>query len=168
MTAAVKIHEMSATQSGSDKTSGTVRFQMADDATVDNDNPITIPQSGDYTRSMSKQFRMYCATAPSVRLDNLRMYTDGSNGLGTGVDVFASNCLAQGGTFSANASADIGGADLFGFDSGTPFDMDAQFTASVHGTGYFGDMLKLQMRVASTASPGATNSETITFAYDEI
>ena len=60
MTAAVKIYEMTATMAGTDKTSGTVRFKLADDQTVDSNNPITIPSGGDdYNWSYHKQLRMY-------------------------------------------------------------------------------------------------------------
>ena len=43
MVAAMKIYEMSATMTGTDKTASTVRFKLADNATIDSNNPITIP-----------------------------------------------------------------------------------------------------------------------------
>lgn len=167
MVAAMKIHEMSATMTGTDKTASTVRFKLADDATIDSNNPITIPSSGEnYRRSMHKKLRMFCATAPGTQVDNLQMYSDGANGFGTGVAVNASNV---GVTWAANAtSALTDGADLFGFTSVAPMNIDAVDTAAVVATGYGGDIVALQMVVASTASPGALTDETITFSYDEI
>ena len=46
MPATIQIHEMSALDSGTDKTSGTVRFKDADNATVDANNPLVIPDAG--------------------------------------------------------------------------------------------------------------------------
>ena len=165
MAATVKIYELTATTAGTDKTSGTVRFKLADDQTVDQNDPITIPSTG-VTRSYHKQLRMYCATAPDTYLDNFKAYSDGSNGYGTGITVNASNV---GVTWVANATTAISnGTDLFLHTSGAPFDMDAVTAASQTTTGYFGDILKLQMEVASTASPGTKSAETLTFSYDEI
>lgn len=167
MVAAMKIYEMSATMTGTDKTASTVRFKLADNATIDSNNPITIPSSGEnYRRSMHKKLRMYCATAPSTQVDNLQMYSDGSNTFGTGISVNASN---RGVTWAANATVTLtGGKDLFGFTSGAPMNIDAVDTAAIVTTGYGGDIVALQMVVASTAAPGALTDETITFSYDEI
>ena len=165
MAATMKIYELSASMAGTDKTSSTVRFKLADNTTVDSNNPITIPASG-YTRSFSKQLRLYCATAPDTQIDNLRAYSDGTSGFGTGITTNGSNV---GGTFSANASSAItNGTDLFEHTSGAPFNLDAVHTGAVTATGFCGDILKLQMVVASTASSGTKSAETLTFAYDEI
>ena len=45
--------------------------------------------------------------------------------------------------------------------------MDAVNTGPHTGTGYKGDFIRMQMTVASTASPGTLAGETLTFAYDE-
>jgi len=86
LAAVVKIYELTAQNSGVDKTNATVRFKLADDTTVDNSNPITIPSSG-YTRSFTKQLRLYVASAPSSYINNFKVYSEGSNDLGTGVNV---------------------------------------------------------------------------------
>lgn len=163
----MKIYEMSAAGVGTDKTSGTVRFKLADNATVDSNNPLTIPSSPTDTRSYTKRLQMYCATAPDTQIDNLQMYSDGSNGFGTGVSVDASNA---GTTFSSNATAEMAVAtDLFNYTSGSTFDMDSVAgDGTVTATGFCGDILGLQMVVASSASPGTLTAETITFSYDEI
>jgi len=167
MTSTVEIYELTASMAGTDKTSGAVRFKLADDQTVDSNNPMTIPKNGvDYRRSFTKQLRMYCATAPSAYLENLRMYTDGANGFGTGIAVNASNV---GAVFSANATpAMSGGSDLFTYTSAAPLNLDTSHTASVVATGFFGDLVKLQMVVASTASSGRLTAETVTFSFDEV
>ena len=163
MAATVKIYECSASQNGTDKTSGVVRFKLADNANVDTNDPITIPSTGT-TKSYTKQLRLYCATAPDTQIDNIRAYSDGSNDFGTGISVNASVVS----DFSANTMEWSGGSDIFGFTSAAPLDMDQFHTSVVTATGFFGDLLKLQMQVASTANSGALSAETLTFSWDEI
>lgn len=165
MAATMNIYEMSAAGAGTDKTTSTVRFKLADNATIDANNPITIPSSTTPTRSYSKRLQLYCATAPDTQIDNLQMYTDGSSSW-TGVAVEASN---TGTTFASNATSALAGvASLFDYTSGSAFDMDAQVGGMVTATGFCGDILGLQMAVASDASSGTLSAETITFSYDEI
>ena len=165
MAGAIKIYEMSATLAGTDKTSSTVRFKLADNATVDSNNPITIPTDNYIRGSYHKQLRLYCATAPDTQIDNLRAYTDGANGFGTGILVNASNV---GVTWSSNATSILATNDFFAYTSGAPMDMDNTDSAALTATGFGGDVIKLQMTVASTASSGTLSAETVTFAYDEI
>jgi len=165
MAATIKIYECSSSVAGTDKTSSTVRFKLADDVTIDTNDPITIPSTG-YKRSYSKQLRLYCDTAPDTQIDNLKAYSDGTSGFGTGIVTNGSNV---GGTFSANATSAIAdGTDLFAKTSVDPFDIDAVHTAAVTTTGFFGDILKLQCVVASSATSGTKVAETLTYAYDEI
>lgn len=162
MAATVQIHEMSALSTGVDKTSSTVRFKSADENTVDTTNRLQIPAAAtDY--SYTKQLRFYFSVGPSVDITNLRAYTDGANGFGTGVTVE----YDLSGTWSANVDTDITGTDLFTATSGSPADLDAINTGPHTSTGYKGDLLRMQMHVASTASPGTLTAETLTFAYDE-
>ena len=171
MAAVVDIYEMSASMSGTDKTSGTVRFKLADNVTVDSANPITIPSSG-VRGSYRKRIRMYCATAPSTYIDNFKAYMDGANNMGTGITVNASNysaSLGLGGTFPTNATLAItGSVDLYSYTSGSPADLDAIHTASVTASGFFGDVLVMQMVIDTTATSGQKSTETLTMSYDEI
>ena len=168
MAATIQIHEMSALDSGVDKTSGTVRFKDADNATVDANDPLVIPESGSIY-SYTKKLRAYMEAPPDTQVDNLRWYTDGENGFGTGISVTAKNI---GTTWGANYKTQMsGGADLFGYTSGSPLDGDATdagpFTPSDDDS-YIGDLIELQMAVASTANHGTLAPETLTLAYDEI
>jgi len=168
MAATIQIHELTATMAGTDKTSGTVRFKLANDQTVDANNPITIPSTGGILkRSYTKQIRLYCSAAPDTQVDNLRAYADGSNTFGASIDVYASPINPQT-AFTANATTWTESTDLFSYTSVAPCDMDAYDTAAITDTGYGGDILKLQMRVGATASSGTLSAETLTFAYDEI
>jgi hypothetical protein len=145
-----------------DKTSGTVRFKNADNATVDNNNPMVIPGSGtDY--SFEKWLRLNVTVAPSTQLSNFKFYMDGSSGFGTGVGLWAKAVTSY--TTPAEATSTSGYADAFSYTSGSPLSLGAgPFT----GTGEKGDHAVLMLAVASTATQGALSAETATFSYDEI
>jgi hypothetical protein len=167
MAATIQIHEMSGATAGVDKTSGTVRFKSADENTVDVNNPITIPGAGS-NYSYTKTLRPYMAVPPDTQISNLRWYTGGT-GFGTGITVNAKNL---GITWASNVNTQMtGGSDLFGYTSGSPLDGDGTdagpFEPADDDT-YIGDLIRLQMVVADTASPGTLAAKTLTLAYDEI
>lgn len=158
MAATVQIHEMTSASTGVDKTNGTVRFKSADETTVDTNNRLQIPGSGN-TYSYTKQLQFYFATAPSVDIQNLKAYSSGTNPW-TGVTV---QYDVQTG-FSTNVNTDIAGTDLFTATSAAPIDLGV---GPHTGTGYKGNILRLQMVVSSTASSGTLTAETLTLSYDE-
>jgi len=162
MAATVQIHEMTASDTGTDKTDGTIRFKSADETSVDTNNRLTIPTSGT-NYSYTKQLQLNVTVAPDTDLQDLEAYTDGNNGFGTGVGVQYDTA----GSFSANINTDISGTDLFTADSGSPIDMDSTNTGPHTGTGYQGDLLRMQMTVADTATQGTLTAETLTFSYTE-
>jgi len=165
MTAAIKIYELTASKAGTDKTSGTVRFKMADDQTANTSNRMEVPSSGT-NYSFTKQLRMYVATAPSVDLQTLAAYTDGANGFGTGVTCEYDTLLGT--SFAANATTDIAGTDIFTRGAATVIDMDTGLASTEFlGTGFKGLILRSQLLVADTAGAGTLDSETITFSYSE-
>ena len=168
MAATIQIHEMSALTTGADKTSGTVRFKDADNATVDANNPLQVP-AADSIYSYSKKLRAYMEAPPTTSVSNLRWYTDGNNGFGTGISVNVKNL---GNTWGDNyKTAMSGGANLFSSTSASPLDGDATntgpFDADDDNT-YIGDLIELQMAVASTAANGTLTAETLTLAFDEV
>jgi hypothetical protein len=162
MAATIQIHEMTGGSAGTDKTSSTVRFKSADETTVDTTNRLQIPVSST-NYSYTKQLRFYFATGPSVDIQNLRCYSDGTNTFGTGIGVQYTIHAS----FQTQINTDISGTDLFTATSGSPIDLDANNTGPHTGTGYKGDFLRMQMSVASTASPGQLSAETLVCAYDE-
>lgn len=165
MAAAVKIHEMTASTTGVDKTDGTVRFKSANSTLVDTSNKISIPASGT-NYSFTKQLRFYVATPPPVDLQSLAAYSDYSNDLGTGVGVQYDYSATT--HYTTPASLDISGTDLFTSGPSTPIDMDAACASSEWlGTGYKGGCLKLQMSIASLAAAGSLSAETFTMSYSE-
>ena len=168
MAAELQIHEMSGLTTGTDKTSGTVRFKSADNSTVDTSNPLVVPAAGtEY--SYTKQLRVYMEVAPSSSVSNLKWYSDGSNSFGTGIGVVAAN---KGVTWIANVETEATEtADLFSYASGTPLDGDGTdagpFIPSDDDS-YIGDLILLQMSIASSATNGIKSAETLTFSFDEV
>lgn len=172
MAATIQIHEMTTdANTGVNKTSGTVRFKnvaSTTSTTADTSDPIPIP-AADSNYSYVKKLRAYMEAPPDTNISNLRWYTDGNNGFGTGITVNAKNIGTTFGTHYQTAMS--GGSNLFGYTSGSPLNGDGTDTGPfvpADDNTYVGDIVELQMAVASTASSGAKSAETLTFAYDEI
>jgi hypothetical protein len=164
MVATVLIREKNgAGETATDKTSGTVRFKNADNATVDSNNPIVIPTSS-YDYSYEKWMRTNFSVAPGTQIDNMKVYSDGASGFGTGVETYIKNAST---TYStpAEASSISGYTDFFSYTSGSAL---AVSSGTLTSTGDKGDYWVMIMRVASTATQGALSAETLTLSYDEI
>ena len=145
-----------------DKTSGTVRFKNADDATVDLVNPMVVPPSGtDY--SFEKWLRFNVSGGTYTQITNVKAYSDGSNGMGTGVGLYAKAVSSF--ATPAEATSTAGYTDFFTYNSGSALTLGAGPYTS---TGEKADHLVMMCTVASTASGGVTSSETLTMAWDEI
>jgi len=163
MAATVQIIEKNgAGGTATDKTGGTIRFKNADNSTVDLVNPMVKPTSGsDF--SFEKWLRMNVTGGTYTQITNVKAYTDGSSGLGTGVNLWAKAVASY--ATPAEATATTGYANLFTYTSGSPLSLGAgPFT----GTGEKGDHLVAMCEVTSAASGGLTPSETLTLAWDEI
>ena len=182
MAATVQIHEWTSFGVTTNKTSGTVRFKNANDATVDLVNPLVIPPSGQ-EYSFEKWLRLQITDAGGfTQVDNLQVYTDAANNFGTGVLAW----YAITGTFEPPVVPDEGDdppqspaagspkenmADLFGLTSGARGDLDAINTGPFTDGSpaeHIGDFIVMVMEVNSTASQGVTPSEVLTFSFDEI
>lgn len=168
MAAAIQIHEMSDATTGVNKSSGTIRFKDADNSTVDANNPLVIP-AADSIYSYTKKLRAYMEAPPNTQIDNLRWYTDGNNGFGTGITVTVVNLGVTSRAAYKTLQADS--TNLFTYTSASPLNgdgTDAGPFVPADDNSYIGDLIELQMAVASTASPGTLTAETLTLAYDEI
>jgi hypothetical protein len=163
MAATVQILEKNgAGGTGTDKTSGNIRFKNADNATVDLANPMVVPGAGtDF--SFEKWLRFNVSAGTYTQISNIRAYSDGGNGLGTGVGLYAKAVTSY--ATPAEATATTGYADFFTYTSGSPLVLGASTYTS---TGEKGDHLVMMCTVASTATGGLTSSETLTMAWDEI
>lgn len=174
----------------SDITSGTLRFKFSDDNTADSNNPLAIPGSGtDYSFWKHTYFRMSVRPGSEV-VNNLKFFSDGANGFGTGVGLVVSDQLpahtaaadteyevdnhTQGTTGdnmddgTNNHSICTTTSDVFGKTSGSPLtvtigEASSQMDAVAEVSAY----VLLQMTVASTASAGTLTAETLTYRYDE-
>lgn len=165
MAATVDIVECNVTISGTtSKGSGTVRMKNADDSTVDSNDPLVIPAAGsDF--SYTKWLRLRIGdTGASDKINNIKFYTDGASGFGTGVGLWAKSAAA----FSAPSepATSSGYSDAFGYTSGGALALSG---ADFSGTNtQIGSFLVLLMEVSATATAGALSGETGTFSYDEI
>jgi len=172
MAATIQIRELTTdADTGVNKTSGTVRFKAVastTSTTADTSDPLVIPGAGsDY--SFVKKLRPYMEAPPNTNISNIRWYTDGANGFGTGVTVTAKNLGVTFGTHYDTVMS--GGSDLFGYTSAAPLNGDGTDTGPfvpADDNTYIGDIIELQMAVASTATNGALSAETLTLAYDEV
>lgn len=163
MAATVQILEKNgAGGTGTDKTSGNIRFKNADNATVDTSNPMVKPGAGvDY--SFEKWLRFNVSGGTYTEITNIKAYMDGGNGLGTGVTLYAKAVTAY--ATPAEATSVSGYTDAFTYTSGSPLTLGAgPFTS----TGEKADHLVMMLTVGTTASGGITPSETLTVGWDEI
>lgn len=158
----IEINGPTATPTTTQKDGQTVRPKNADNATVDNNNPMVIPTAGtDY--SYAKQLRLNVTVAPSVNISNLGFYTDGSNTLGTGVLLYAKTGASYAAPYEPTGVA--GFTDAFTYTSGSKLSLGA---GPYTGTGQKGNLANLLLTVGTTATQGQTPNETLTFSYDEI
>lgn len=160
-------------------TGGNTRASSSDNPyTNETSNPVPIPGSGtNYSFWVNTQLE--CTVAPNTAVNNLKWFTDGSSGLGTGITLVVATAQTYGqatgtpGTTGDELTVanygdgidDLNGApsDAFGYDSDTPLSV----TGSISGTGEFGHFAVYQFAVADTAGAGTVPAETITWQYDE-
>jgi len=177
MAATVLIREKNGSgETATDKTSGTVRFKNADNATVDANDPLVIPSSGQ-EYSFEKWLQMQIGgTGPDTNITNLEFYMDGSNDYGTGVELWCRAVAAFETPGIPSESNDPPEVPV----NGTPAAATDAFTYNLSGAlslgaGPYsgtntdiGDYLILVMEVETSASQGSLSAETATFRYDEI
>jgi len=163
MPATVQIIEKNgAGGTATDKTGGTVRLKKADNSTVDLVAPLVRPAAGS-DWSFEKWLRLNVTGGTYTQITNVRAYTDGTSGLGTGVNLWA-RAVASYAT-PAQGTTSTGYANAFTYTTGAPLSLGAgPFT----GTGERGDHLVLLAEVQSSAAGGLTPAETINFGWDEI
>lgn len=163
MVATVQIHELNGTgTTATDKTSGTVRFKSADNATADTSDPISIPDSG-FQYSYEKELRLDITAAPDTQITNPVLYSDGGGFSGTSVWLGVQGVTTY--KVPAAGTNTTGYSDLFGYVSTASLVLG---TLTATATGYIGNFVRMLMRVHSSATQGALTAETLTVAYDEI
>jgi hypothetical protein len=148
---------------GTDKTSGNIRFKNADNATVDLNNPLVVPSSPGFDYSFEKWLRLNVTGGSYSQITNVRAYSDGANGMGTGVEVYARAVGSY--ATPAEATATTGYTNFFTYTSGSALSLGAgPFTS----TGEKGDHLVMMARCSEAAAGGLTPSETLTVSWDEV
>jgi hypothetical protein len=183
MAATVKIFRITGSLSGvaTDITGLNTRANAVDShSTGDTSSPIQIPSAGSNNYSYWVSTRLAITAAPAGTINNLRWYTDGGNGFGTGVTCWGAKASTGSGAGYRQASGLTGtGAQLtqtnhtgldeapvnvFTYTSGSPKSLNGSMTAA---TGSIGDHFVYQIWVSGNASPGATPSEQFSWRYDE-
>jgi hypothetical protein len=145
-----------------DKTSGTIRFKNADNATVDLVNPMVKGTAADF--SFEKYTRFFVSAAPTSQITNGKWYTDGTNGW-TGVNLWVKT-----GTYPVTGPVEgtgtAGYVNAFNYTSGgSQIDLAL---GTVTGTGMAGTYVIMQMEVGTGASGGVLAGEQATISWDEI
>lgn len=153
-----------ATQAAIDGTS--IRYKQADNDTVDANNPIPIPGSGT-AYSYIKHFKFNVTATPANTINNLKVYSDGANGLGTGMDLLIGTNASYVSPLTQLATqyTSVTLNSVFGYTSGSALAVTGSL--SNPSTGFVGDYIVSQFTVASTATQGNSGSEVITFSFDE-
>jgi hypothetical protein len=134
-------------------------------STADTTYPIRKPSEGtNYSYKVSTRLSVD-ANAEGATINNIKWYTDGANGLGTGrgVNVKTEESYTQAtGTEGTTGAEMTGGADAFEKTSAEPLAV----TGSTTSTGDLGHFVSYQVTVGTTASSGAGSTETFTWSYD--
>jgi len=177
MAATVNVREKNGVgETATNKDGSTVRFKNADNATVDLNNPLVVPTSGQ-EYSFEKWLRMFIgATGPSSQITNLNFYMDGAKGWAAGVKLWARAVAAYatpGVPTETNdpPQAPVNGTpaamtDAFTYTSAAPLSLGAgPYTATSTDMGSY---LIAVMEVEPGSSPALLAAETATFEYDEI
>lgn len=163
-----------------------LKFKTADDATIDNINPIPVPAAGT-NYSYWKQIYLKCTVAPSSQIDNVKWYTDGG-GFGTGITIKAgtetptknsgSNAGYEVATGTPGSTGNemvaahaglTGSSDAFGYTLGSPKTISiSEAGAIINAINETTNYLILQAEVGITASAASPPNEIVTWKWDEI
>lgn len=137
-------------------------------------SPILIPASGS-NYSFWATFSLFVSAITAGTVSNIKWYTSGTNPLGTGVTV---NVSASATTYT-QATGTVGTtgtvlnstnytgvgtpSNAFAYTSGSPLTV----TGSTSTAADVGNLVVMQIAVASTAAQGTTAQATVTWQYDD-
>lgn len=154
--------------------STTNRASTSDVAAPGSSDPIPIPTAGtNYSFWVSTQLN--ANTAPTGTINNIKWYTDGASGFGTGTAMKAMDATTYDqATGTQGETGDIlnttnyttltaAPVDAFTFTEAAP----KAITGSTTTTGNFGYLMAYQIEIGTSASAGTATAETITWKYDE-
>lgn len=173
----VQIHRLTgAGPTGTDITGINTRANAEDaHTTAGTSNPIRKPAAGtNYSYWVST--RLFFDSSGTGTINNIEWYSDGANGMGTGIGVIGNDASAYtqatgtpgetGDELTTVAYPGLSGApvDVFSFTTGSPKSIPGDVTDPTDE--YFANLFVYQVTVDDTASAGATNQETFTWRYD--
>jgi hypothetical protein len=142
------------------------RLRATQDVDDDTTNAILIPEAGSTAYSYEVKLRLKATVTPVTAIANIKFYSDGGNGLGTGVTVAAGTQAAASYSQPVVTDSAVATTNLFSYTAAAPLSVTGSL--SNPDTGYFSDYVVLQMDVASTVTTTSNgNSETVTFKWDE-
>jgi hypothetical protein len=177
-------------QTLNDITSVTTTLNAADVSADGTAHPIQVPGAGT-NYSYWASIRLVCSVAPPSAINNIVVYSDGSDTLGTGIGCNVSTVGGTNGSTTTNytqatgtlgvtgleMAANYGHAitaatNFFSYTSAAPLSLTGTFTTGVDtaansASGSFGDWLIEQLTVGTTGVTGVTPTETVTFVWDE-
>lgn len=180
----------SGSQTLNDITSALTYLNTADVVSDGTAHPTRIPAAGT-NYSYWASICMVCSVAPPTGINNIGVYSDGSNTLGTGVGMNVSTVAGTNGSTTTNYTQASGSTGVTGLEMGanyghsisTPTNFFSYTSASVlslpgtfttgvdtaanSAAGRFADWLIEQLTVGTTAGIGLTGTETVTFVWDE-
>ena len=162
-----------------------MRFKLADNATIDEANPINIPGAGlGPYHSALKHVHLYMDAAAGATVSAVKFYTDGVNTLGTGVDIkvglqFPTNNSGASGAQYEVATADptttdmvaehsiiTSSASIFTYTSASPLSVTISEAGNVmNANGEMTNYLVFQSEVSNTASEGFTGRPNLYWSY---
>jgi len=161
-----------------------LRYKLADNATIDNANPLVIPPGANH--SYWKSIYLKCTGAPAVQVDNVRIYADGTNP-GVGVTLYVGDQMPiKNSGSSAGYKVAVGAGDsgtemvtgytgitsktsLYTYNSGATKSVTISEAGSkITGPNQTTNYIVLQVEVANTAGPGVLTTKNYTWVYDEI
>lgn len=150
------------------------RYKTADDPSgTDTTYPCVKPASGT-NYSYVNTLVPYASVAPTGTINNLKFYTDGSSGFGTGVTTkgiplaqgsYTQAAGTQGTSGTLSAAVYTSGTDLFTYTSGSPLSLSGSLTSTT-GSGTF-QLLQSQVALSTSVAAGTPSAETYTWRYDE-
>lgn len=181
MVATVTIVRWTGVSSGPTKTAiqGTTdRASTSDTQTPGTANPIPVPATSGTNYSFWVATRLSATAAAATAINNIKWYSDGTNSMGTGVSLNVATASiykqASGTTgttgdqltssfYTSSLNPSVA-TDAFAKTSAAPISVNGSIGTV---TGDISDFVVYQVAVISTAGPGVTTAETLTWTYDE-
>ena len=149
-----------------------LRLKTADDPSgTDTTYPLVKPSAGT-NYSYVAWLRLNADTTPTGTINNVKIFTDGTSGYGTGVTLkgittatYAQATGTQGTSGDLSSTVYTSGTDMFTYTTSAPLAVTGSLTNP--STGIISNYVAMQMALATTVVAGTLTAETFTWRYDE-